>query len=113
MRQLSEARMRVTHGVNDLRQACADGCGCRLVELRERHHRLDRWMLLADQAVKTPTKPAVVQDAIASSEINTRAPLVCRRRHHRSGRRARCATLFSQLRFPTPANRAGMASLTT
>lgn len=31
-----------------------------LVELRERHHRLDRWVsLLVDQAEKTPTKPAV------------------------------------------------------
>ena len=37
-----DVRTRATCEVVDLRQAGAEFCGCCLVELRERHHRLDR-----------------------------------------------------------------------
>jgi hypothetical protein len=70
-RRRADARTRVRRGVNDLLARECSVLRTVPVELRERHHRLDRWVsLLADQAVKTPTKPAV-WNAIAISEMNT------------------------------------------
>jgi hypothetical protein len=64
-------RIGVIRGVSDLR---AGQCRDLLVlpgRASKASHRLDRCYLRADQAVKTPTKPAEVWNATAGSEINT------------------------------------------
>lgn len=94
--------MRVTRGVSDLRAGSMQiSAGPAWSGFESVTTVWTGGYLLADQAVKTPTKPADVWNAIADLKLITLGSFRNWRRHHRSGIDSELATTFFGKSFAT------------